>query len=294
MRRTPLSKREEHPRLDEFAQIVHKGRYFGKKINIELLKEVLRQGELVTVDPEEHLIRKGDASPSEMYIIIEGSLVVIAENKLILRLDMPGDVAGEMSVISTAPRSADVIAETACKLIAFSGNIFRVTPGSSQVSVFYVMLAHIMASKLRLTTAQSLLRKNERTHSNEIPMVAIIDADMNDRTTIREALKAEWDRAEIVEYDNPQKFIDASDEYIFDLVIMDVLFSNSYNSQNGSIKALVESAKTSGAPVFAISLYCEEPLNRVNLIQSGVDECLIKPFSIFDLKHALKRFKIWY
>jgi CRP-like cAMP-binding protein len=53
---------------------------------------------------------------SQEYILVEGSLVVVASNKFILRLDQPGDVVGEIAVIQSASRSADVVAEVDCRL----------------------------------------------------------------------------------------------------------------------------------------------------------------------------------
>ena len=101
---------EEHPELDTFVHIIHSGRFFNK-LDPVLLKEVLKQGELLSLEAEEYLIREKDTSPPEMYILLEGSLAVISESRFILRLELPGDVAGEMAVISPAPRSADVVAE---------------------------------------------------------------------------------------------------------------------------------------------------------------------------------------
>jgi CRP-like cAMP-binding protein len=76
---------------------------------------------------------------SQEYILVEGSLVVVASNKFILRLDQPGDVVGEIAVIQSASRSADVVAEVDCRLIAFPAKLFEVDPHSTQASILYVL-----------------------------------------------------------------------------------------------------------------------------------------------------------
>ena len=287
-----LARSEEHPELDTFVHIIHSGRYFNK-LDPVLLKEVLKQGELLSLEAEEYLIREGDTSAPEMYILLEGSLAVISESRFILRLELPGDVAGELAVISPAPRSADVVAETDCRLIVFSNDAFHVAETSSQVPVFYLMLAHIMAEKLRVTTAQSLLRKDARVYPTDSPKIAIIDVTSVDRLVVRGALQNVWEEAETVEYEDPQGFIDNPLRYHFELLIVDVIF-DSPKSEGDTLKGLISALKMHGAPIFAISSFCNDSLRRVKLTEQGVDELLGKPYSIFDLKHTLSKFRTWY
>ena len=83
-----------------------------------LLAKLVRHGALVELDKGEALIRETDAGAPEFYLLVEGALVVQSAGAFIARLDKPGDVAGEMAVLMSSKRSADVVAESAVRAIA--------------------------------------------------------------------------------------------------------------------------------------------------------------------------------
>ncbi|MGK5091600.1 GGDEF domain-containing protein [Deltaproteobacteria bacterium TL4] len=287
------SEPNEHPHLTKYVRIINAGRFFYK-LKASILRKVLRQGELLTLDANEFLIKEGDTSPAEMFILLEGSLAVMSQNKFILRMDLPGDVVGEMSVISPGPRSADVVTELPSKVIAFSNEAFKVEEMSDEVSVFYLMFSYVLAEKLRLTTAQSLLRKNERVHSNIVPQVALIELNIADRLIIRGAVQTEWPEAETVEYTDPQDIVDNPLERHYDLIIVDPVFPHTYDSNKTAIDSLINILKVHSAPIFVVSSYCNNSLNRLHLVELDIDEFLEKPYSIFDLKHILAKFRTWF
>ncbi len=161
MNQQPLCTRTEQPEFDNLIQVVSSGRYL-RLLAPDVLDNVLRQGSVITLPKDSYLIREGDDAPHAMYILVEGSLVVVANKKFILRLDQPGDVVGEISVVQSTPRSADVVAEVVCRLIAFPAELFEVDPHSKEASILYVLFSHVMAAKLRITTAQALIHKNLR------------------------------------------------------------------------------------------------------------------------------------
>ena len=125
MKQEPLCTRKDHPELAAFTRIVGSGRYFNR-LSEDILENILRQGYLLTVEKDQYLIHEGDESPPEMFMLVEGSLAIVANGKFILRLDSPGDVVGEMAVIQSAPIPADVRTETACRLIGFPAELFRI------------------------------------------------------------------------------------------------------------------------------------------------------------------------
>ncbi len=293
MERTPLFKNKAHPQLDNFVTTLSKGRYF-KKFSHKLLKNILRRGTLVKLKADEHLIHQGDESPPEMYILLKGSLAVLANSKFILRLELPGDIAGELSILNPGPRSAEVIAETDTEIIAFTQEVFAVDEQSETVPVFYLMFTHILAEKLRITTAQSLVRKNNRVISPEKTRIALIDQNTVDRLIVRGVLNSEWTEAETTEFDNPTAFIDDSLKHDFDLFIIDPNFAAQDKGKEDLLKPLFNAMQLKGAPIIVISKLCQDVLRRQELIQMGANELLAKPFSVFDFKHSISKSKIMY
>ena len=83
-----------------------------------LLNRLLALGALLELDRGEALIRESDAGAPEFYVLLDGSLLVQSQNGFIARLDKPGDVAGEMAVLMSSKRTADVIAEGPVRVVA--------------------------------------------------------------------------------------------------------------------------------------------------------------------------------
>lgn len=293
MKRVPLYTHVEHPELDALTRTIYSGRYF-RRLAPDILKNILKQGSLLTLDKDQYLIHEGDATPPELYILVEGSLAVMSNRQFVLRLDAPGDVVGEMSVIQSAPRSADVIAESGGRLIVFPAELFAIDENSQQASVLYVLFAHIMAAKLRITTAQSLIRKNQRVTGQDETRVGIIDTDAADRAMVREAFQANWPEARIIEIDDPHEFVDHPTAHRFDLIIADVGFGADSEQGPNALPAFLKAMQLHGAHVVVFSQFCNDADNREFLIQQGVDDVLAKPVKAFDLGHAVARFRVWY
>ena len=207
MKPKPVDIGEAQPDLVALSHAICESKYF-KKIAPEIMANILGQGSLLELEKDAVLIREGDDSPSELYILIEGSLAVMSRGRFILRLDLPGDVVGEMAVIQSAPRCADVIAETDCRLMAFPARLFQIDESSRHASILYVLFSHILATKLRITTAQSLIRKNQRIATENEIRIGIIDANSAERQVIREVIQADWPEASVIEIEDPQHFAD--------------------------------------------------------------------------------------
>ena len=78
MQRKPLYFPTSSPELDHYADIISSGRYF-RKISKSHLKEMLRQGDLITLSADEYLIRKDQNNPPELIVLLGGSLAVTSE-----------------------------------------------------------------------------------------------------------------------------------------------------------------------------------------------------------------------
>lgn len=293
MKRQPLFSDKPHPELEQFLEILQGGRYF-KTFNARLLRSILKQGSLLSVEKDELLIVEGDESPPELYILIEGSLAVLSQKKFILRLELPGDIAGELAILNPGPRSAEVIAEVPSRIIAFSQDVFTVDEQSDTVPLFYLMFSSILAEKLRITTAQSLVRKNNRVISSEKARIAVIDENDIDRVIISGVINSEWTDANITEFDNAMDFLNKSSGQDYDLFIADLKFSHTFSNDQEAIKTIFNTMKIRGVPVFVVSELCNDILTREQIMKLGADELLSKPFSIFDLKHSIVKSRVAY
>lgn len=293
MTHEPLSTHIDHPELTALTGIIGAGRYF-RLLAPEVLKNILRQGSLLTVDKDHYLIREGDEAPPELYILVEGSLAIVANEKFILRLDSPGDVVGEMALIQSAPRSADVITESSCRLVEFPAELFRIDRHSPHASVLYVLFSHLMAAKLRITTAQSMIRKNQRVSEQGNIKIGIIDSSAEDRAVIRQAIDASWQEATIIEFNTPPEFFDYPVARRFDLIIADVDHYSDFQRDWNSISTFVQAMKLRGANVFILGKSCSAAANREFLISKGADDVMAKPFVAFDLNHAIAKMRVWY
>ena len=89
MERVPLSVRADHQDFEVLAGRIQESRYF-QNIDISLLKELLRQGEIVNFKAEEHLIQENEARKPEIYVLVEGSLAVLSKGTFLMRLEKAG------------------------------------------------------------------------------------------------------------------------------------------------------------------------------------------------------------
>jgi diguanylate cyclase (GGDEF)-like protein len=291
MKLEPLHTQIDHPQLASLTESIGSGRYF-RFLAPDILANILRQGSLLSVKRDHYLIREGDRAPPEVYILVEGSLAIVSNEKFILRLELPGDVVGEMAVIQGAPRSADVIAETDCRLVVFPADLFRIDRYSPHASVLYVLFSHLMAAKLRITTAQSLIRKNQRVSAQDDIRIGIIDSDLSNRGAVREAIIANWPEASIVEFDDPPEFSAYPPEQRFDLVTADVAYYSDFQRDANAISTFLQSMQLRGARILVLGECCREPAHREFLIRRGADEVMAKPCAPFDLNHAIAKFRV--
>ncbi len=78
----------------------------------DVVAAVVRSSALVELDASEMLIREGEPVTAEIYLLIEGTLVVQSKGAFIARLDELGAVVGEAAVVLGSKRTADVVAES--------------------------------------------------------------------------------------------------------------------------------------------------------------------------------------
>mgnify|MGYP003298732588 FL=1 len=291
MQRKPLSFPKSSTELDHYAEIISSGRYF-RKISKSHLKEMLRQSDLITLNADEYLIRKDQNNPPELIVLLEGSLAVTSEAQFIMRLNNPGDLVGELSVLTgESNHFADVISEEQSKVVIFPYQLFKAADDDTEVSVAYLVFSHILAEKLKHATAQSLLKKNVRSQKDSSIVIGILDTDKKSRALISSTLGKIWNKANVIQIKSFQEFVEKQFENSFDLLIVDPENISGNKFKNDSIQKISEICNSFSAPIMVISRFCRKEDNRIFLARLGVTDFLNKPFAEFDLQHVLTKFR---
>jgi CRP-like cAMP-binding protein len=122
----------------------------------EHLRGIMRLSKVRSYEPDEHIIRQGEFD-CWIYILIAGAARVERDGKQVGLMHRPGDLFGEMGVVSGEARSASVIAETPTTCLAIDGSVFeRQSDQNSLVfaALFYKLFAEVLAARLRETTEE--------------------------------------------------------------------------------------------------------------------------------------------
>jgi signal transduction histidine kinase len=126
----------------------------------EELNQLMDMAEPVTLRAGDVLIRQGDPGDSA-YVVIKGDFEVQKQSgQSLIKIDVrnPGDVVGEMALLSQAPRNATLIAKTDGEVLRIPQEAFEKLLSSSTTATMAV-LHWVMA---RLTQNESLLHQQEK------------------------------------------------------------------------------------------------------------------------------------
>ena len=112
----------------------------------------IAEGERIFAENERSipLIRR-----NKMYLLLKGEVGLVAGRKSIGKV-RPGEIFGEMAIISDAARSASAVARTACRVIELDDTAFQAA--LRKKPDFAVMMMSVMIHRLRGAIAE--LRKN--------------------------------------------------------------------------------------------------------------------------------------
>jgi CRP-like cAMP-binding protein len=111
--------------------------------------ESVAQGETFFVEQQKPDSRFHE--DAKMYLLVEGEVKLVIGKKAIDILK-PGEIFGEMALISGTRRSATAVAKTACR--AHSMKMSQFHAALSRTPEFALMLMSIMINRLRLTNAR--------------------------------------------------------------------------------------------------------------------------------------------
>lgn len=111
--------------------------------------QLARHGTLIELEPGEALIRQDETGAPELYVLVEGTLVVQGKTGFIARLDQPGTVVGEVAVLMASERSADVLAESAVRAMALPSDLISSSAGAEVAPTLRRIMSDSLGAKLR-------------------------------------------------------------------------------------------------------------------------------------------------
>lgn len=126
----------------------------------EELTRLIDMAEPVALRPGEVLIKQGDPGDSA-YVILTGEFEIQKQTgQSLIKIDVrnPGDVVGEMALLSRAPRNATVISKTESETLRIPQEAFEKLLESSSTAAIAVL--HWVIT--RLTQNESLLHQQEK------------------------------------------------------------------------------------------------------------------------------------
>lgn len=126
----------------------------------EELQRLMDMGEPVSLRAGDILMKQGDAGDAA-YVVVRGEFEIQKQSgQSVIKIDVrnPGDVVGEMALLSRATRNASVIAKTDGETLRIPPEAFEALLSSSSTAAMAV-LRWVMA---RLTQNESLLHQQEK------------------------------------------------------------------------------------------------------------------------------------
>jgi CRP-like cAMP-binding protein len=99
----------------------------------------------VDYEPGQTIFREGDQGDS-MYVVLEGEVEIRVKDRVIDTTG-PGGIVGEMALVDNRPRSASVLAKTACKLVPVNERQFNFMV--QETPLFAITVMRMMCDRLR-------------------------------------------------------------------------------------------------------------------------------------------------
>lgn len=124
------------------------------------LQQLVDHAQPVSLRAGEYLMKQGDAGDAA-FVVVSGEFEVTKQSgQSVIKIDVrnPGDVLGEMALLSRSPRSASVVAVTDCEVLRISPEAFENLLSTSSTAALAVL--HWVMN--RLSQNDALLHQQER------------------------------------------------------------------------------------------------------------------------------------
>ena len=123
----------------------------------KLVNDLHRAAEVKHFDPDQVILNQGDNNMN-LYFLIIGTVDVYVDGGLVASLRRKGDLLGEMSVITSRPVSATIIAKTPTELLCVNIDNFRKILGDNQDQfdhILYRIYSKILTDKVNITNQKA-------------------------------------------------------------------------------------------------------------------------------------------
>lgn len=142
--------------LDEVLNTLEQFPFF-KTFEPSLLRQLAQVAVYRVVGKGDNLLTQGQIN-SNLYILLSGQLGVLVDNVRVASLTTPGDLVGEMSVISLRPCSATILADTDAELYVIRADELKNRKGPDEERIqllLYRIYSQVLADKLELTNQKA-------------------------------------------------------------------------------------------------------------------------------------------
>jgi CRP/FNR family transcriptional regulator, cyclic AMP receptor protein len=116
----------------------------------ELFLNLVRNQEVLSFGAGQSVFKAGDTGET-LYVVIDGE-AEIQSGSIVLEIAGPGSIIGELPLIDDDPRSATVVAKTACRLVAIDRRRFQFMV--QETPFFALAVMKVLADRLRKTTVK--------------------------------------------------------------------------------------------------------------------------------------------
>lgn len=122
-----------------------------------LLEELQKAASVVHIDAEQTILKQGEVNKN-LYFLVIGTVDIFVDGGLVASLRRKGDLLGEMSVITSKPCSATIVAKTPVELICVNIEKFRDVTRANQdqfENILYRIYSQILTDKINITNQKA-------------------------------------------------------------------------------------------------------------------------------------------
>ncbi len=122
-----------------------------------LIKELAQASEILEIATNTQILKQGQMN-EHLYFLISGTVGIYVDGGRVSQLNALGDLLGEMSVITSNPVGATILAETPVSLLRVDSKIFVEVKGPERdhyLAILYRIYATVLSEKLNRTNQKA-------------------------------------------------------------------------------------------------------------------------------------------
>lgn len=141
---------------NEYVEI-YKSFHILRSFPDRFIEHLARHSQMVCFPKEEKILIQGEMN-KHLYFLVEGRIGIYVDGGCVSQLSRPGDLVGEMSVISSRPISATIVAESNVELLQVDTEEFLNVKGRNKdlfSSILYRIYSSALVEKLDITNQKA-------------------------------------------------------------------------------------------------------------------------------------------